>query len=419
MEISFLLPVLVILVGIFLLFKLGFFFIFHPIRTIKEFSAGLKDRESRRAFFLALAGTLGVGNIFGVAAGLMIGGEGSIFWLFISSIFSVIIKYAEVLLVIDGQRNMPKSSSGGMAGLISGAMKNGRVFSIFYAGLTVALSLTMGGAMQTSAICDIGYESLGLMPIISIFILIILLLPALIGGTKKIESITEVVIPLTTIIYIIMCLSAIFINFDRLYEVIMRVITSSFLPESLIGGVTAIAIKEGFARGILSNEAGAGTSALAHSRAGDRSPHLAGLFGMCEVVFDTTILCTLTGLSILISVDDLSVYRSPMSLVFDAFRQTLGDFSLLLFPLVIAFAYSTIICWFFYGAECCNSDFGKFKRFFPFAFLGFVAFSFLFPAEPLLYVTDFLLLLMAALTLFVVVKKVNRIVFLSKNKGLP
>ena len=234
MEISFLLPVLVILVGIFLLFKLGFFFIFHPIRTIKEFSAGLKDRESRRAFFLALAGTLGVGNIFGVAAGLMIGGEGSIFWLFISSIFSVIIKYAEVLLVIDGQRNMPKSSSGGMAGLISGAMKNGRVFSIFYAGLTVALSLTMGGAMQTSAICDIGYESLGLTPIISIFILIILLLPALIGGTKKIESITEVVIPLTTMIYIIMCLSAIFINFDRLYEVIIRIITASFLPSVAI-----------------------------------------------------------------------------------------------------------------------------------------------------------------------------------------
>ena len=92
MEIIFILPILVTVLGIFLFFKLDFFFILHPIRTLREFLLGLRDRDSRRSFFLALSGTLGVGNIFGVAAGLMIGGAGALFWIFISSLFSAIIK---------------------------------------------------------------------------------------------------------------------------------------------------------------------------------------------------------------------------------------------------------------------------------------------------------------------------------------
>ena len=150
MEFSFLLPVLVSFAGLFLLIKLRFFFILHPIKTLREFSLGLKDREARRSLFLALAGTLGVGNIFGVAAGIMIGGEGSLFWLFVSSLFSAVIKYAEVLLVFDGE-----TKSDGMAGLISRTFSRGKAFSILYAGLTVAVSLTMGAIMQTSAVCDI------------------------------------------------------------------------------------------------------------------------------------------------------------------------------------------------------------------------------------------------------------------------
>lgn len=408
MDLSLLMPILIILSGLFLLVKLKFFFILHPIKTMKKIVIGLKDRNVSRSFFLALSGTLGVGNIFGVAAGIMIGGEGSLFWLFLSSIFSAIIKYAEVLLVFD------RDVGGGMAGLICATLKRGRILSVVYAGFTVILSLTMGAAIQASAVCDVGVHSMGFHPLTTVFIIGILLIPALIGGAKRIENITEYIIPLTTIIYIIMCFSVIFVNFDRLPTTVFRVVKSAFSFRSATGGITALAIKEGFARGVLSNEAGTGTSALAHSRSKGRSPHLAGLFGMCEVFFDTTVLCSLTGLSILLAVDDISSYETPMSLVFSAFQQSLGGWSNLLLPLIFAFAYSTMICWFYYGMEYCRLYFSWFKGGFIFAFLGFLCLSYILSAKSLLYFTDLVIFLMTLLTLSVICKGFKRI----KKEGL-
>lgn len=405
MPISFILPVLVTVVGLYLLVKLRFFFIAHPIRTVREFSSALRDRDARRSFFLALAGTLGVGNIFGVSAGIMIGGEGSLFWLFISSLFSAVIKYAEILLAFDGPKR-----EGGTAGVLSALFsRRGKKLATFYACLTVALSLFMGAAMQTVAVCDIARQTLNLTPTITAIILILLLTPAFLGGAKKIENITEIVIPLTTIIYIIMCFCVIFRNFPKLPDIIVRIVSSAISPRAVAGGATALAIKEGFARGILSNEAGAGTSAMAHQRSSGRSPHVAGLFGMCEVLFDTTLLCTLTGLSILLSVDDPSAFSSPMALVFAAFRSSLGMASGLLLPLIFSFAYATIICWFYYGVEYSRLYFGEFKKFYIFIFLFFALLSFSIPSTLLLYLTDLILLLMACLTLYAIVKRADRI----------
>lgn len=409
MDITFVLPILVTAVGVFLLFKLGFFFILHPIRTLKEFLLGLKDREARRSFFLALSGTLGVGNIFGVAAGLMIGGAGALFWIFLSSLFSAIIKYAEVSLVFS-----EKSGHEGMAGLIGRTLRKGKALSVIYAGLTVALSLFMGASMQTSALCDVAKQTLKINPVITVFILVAFMLPALIGGAQKIESITEFVIPLTTIIYIILCFCAIFVNIDRLSGVVLSIVSSAISAEAFVGGGVAVAIKEGYARGILSNEAGVGTSALAHARHTDRSPHLAGLFGMCEVLFDTTLLCTLTGLTILLSVDNPASYSTPMSLVFTAFGLSVGEASAVLLPLVFFFAYSTIICWFYYGTEYVRLYFGGHERIYLPIFLAFVFFSCCLPPKPLLYLTDIILLLMAILTLSVIIRKSERI-----KKELP
>ena len=112
---SYLIPILVTAVGAYLMFRLRFFFILHPLRTVRQFLSAAKERDARRSLILALAGTLGVGNIFGVAAGIMIGGAGSVFWLFVSSIFSMIIKYSETLLVFDSP-----IESGGMASAVKG-----------------------------------------------------------------------------------------------------------------------------------------------------------------------------------------------------------------------------------------------------------------------------------------------------------
>ena len=409
MPISFILPILVTAAGIFLLIKLRFFFILHPLKTAGEFLYGLKDRDARRSLFLALAGTLGVGNIFGVSAGIMIGGEGSLFWLFLSSVFSAVIKYAEVLLVFDG-----RGGEGGMAALISRALRHGKTLSLIYAGLTVALSLFMGASMQTQALCDIASQTLKIDPLITAVILVILLLPALLGGTRKIENITEIVIPLTTIIYILMCFCVILLNFNKLCDVIKLIISSAFSFRSALGGLSFIAIKEGFARGILSNEAGAGTSAMAHSTHQGRTPHVAGLFAMCEVVFDSVILCMLTGFAILLSVDNITAFSTPMSLVSAAFSGTLGNFSVyILLILVFAFAYATLICWYFYGIECSGLYFPKIKPIYPFLFLFFVLISRFINSKTVLYVTDFLLLLMTVMTLSAIIKRSKKIAEIS------
>ncbi len=407
MNITIIMPLTVTAVGVYLLIRLRFFFIVHPIQTAKEFASALADRSSRRAFFLALAGTLGVGNIFGVSAGIMIGGAGSLFWLFISSFFAMIIKYAETLLVFD-----VGCESGGMASVISKVFSRfGRIFAYTYAAFSILLAFFMGSAMQSAAFTDISDQALGINPVIGGIILVILLIPTLIGGARKIENVTEIVIPLTTIIYIMMCFCTILINISNLDEAIDMIFSSAFNVKSILGGgLSFVAIREGFSRGILSNEAGVGTSAMAHSRAPGRSPHIAGLFAMCEVVFDSSLLCLLTGLSILVSLPDITAYTTPMSLINATFSSSLGSFSsVALTVIILAFAYSTIICWYYYGMEYSRLYFGKFALVYPFLFLFFVIASALFSSKMILFYIDFLLLVMSFLTLSAMLKRRHRI----------
>ena len=408
MDISLLLPIMVTLVGLYLMVKLRFFFVIHPVRTAGEFIDSLSDRGARRSLFLALAGTLGVGNIYGVAAGIMIGGAGSLFWMFISSFFAMAIKYAETLLVFN--ENIDR---GGTSALLSRVFCGaGRILSPLYAFLMLLLSLFMGCAMQTSAVIDVSSSALSIHPNVSLLILVILLLPAVIGGVGKIEKITEITIPMTTIIYIICSLIVIFAHLSRLPAVITDIISSAFdIRSAAGGGIGFLAIREGFARGILSNEAGVGTSAMAHSRSRGREPHRAGLFAMCEVVFDSLLLCLLTGFAILLAVPDISSFRTPMSLVNYAFSSVLGGISDFVLPiLILAFAYATVICWYFYGIECTEMYFPRIRAAFPVAFVLFAFASSLLASDFLLYVIDILLTLMSIMTLSAIIKRTPDIV---------
>ncbi len=406
-------PIILTLVGIFMLIKLRFFFILHPIKTAKEFLDEMRDKNVRRSFFLALAGTLGVGNIFGVAAGIMIGGAGSLFWLFISSFFSMIIKYSETLLVFD----MADEGEGMWAVLKKAFPKCGIVMSGIYVVSTAGLSLFMGSAMQASAVTDVAKQTLKSNWFVLPIFLIIFLAPCLIGDVRKVDKITEIIIPLTTIIYIFMCFGIIFLHFAKIPVIIFDILSSAFSFKSIAGGVTVIAIKEGFARGILSNEAGVGTSALAHSSARGRTPHVAGLFGMCEVFFDTSLLCMLTGFSILLVIDDFSAYKTPMSLVRAAFVNSWGSASeYFLLLSIFLFAYATLICWYFYGNRSISVISLRLKTIYSFIFIFFVGVSGWFSYTFLLSVTDAFLFLMALMTLSVIIKKRHRIFLSSKNE---
>ena len=410
------LPLLVIPVGIYLLFKLRFFYLLHPVRSFGRAFLALRDRKNLTAFTLALAGTLGVGNVLGVAAGLIVGGPGSIFWMFISAPIASALKYSEVALCAEKGGSMYHALRDSHGAL-------GRPLSSLYALGCLFLSLVMGAALQVRSISDTAQLAIGAPSFtVALAAVAVVLISILIGG-DKIGKITVIVIPLTTIIYILVAFTAIFAKIDYLPEVISVIVNSALCLRSGVGGVLAVlssrALSEGVARGMLSNEAGAGTSTLAHATGESIDPAVRGLHGALEVVFDTSLLCTLTGLAILLFVPDLSGYTSGMELVCSAFSASLGESSVLVIALsVFAFGYATVISWYYYGRESLRQLAGKRvdAAFVP-LFLGFVALGTQIKEAYLIAVSDVLFLILSMLTLATLIKNSDRIVALSESCG--
>ena len=419
-----LLPVLLVLTGGMLLIKLRFFFLIHPIKTLKRGIRAIKDKRAAKAFFLALAGTLGVGNVFGVALGLLIGGAGSLFWLLVSMIFAMVIKYSEVVMASDNLYHESGTHGGFYYVIKSSFGRFGGVLSRLYAIATLSLSLVMGAALQSDALRETVNE---IHPISNFTLAIaftVLTLLSIIGGTEKIEKITAIIIPLTTIIYIFMTMSVIIVNAENIPSVVLYIMRSAFDIKSALGGGVAFlsfgAVREGFLRGLLSNEAGAGTSAIAHARSGVLSPASAGLLGILEVWFDTGLICMLTGLSILLSVGDLSSFDGGMQLVMYAVGNLFGSGGkIITLACVFAFAFATVICWYYYGSEGWCALFDRRHRlvFLP-VFLGFVFLGCYLDSLLLVSATDMLMALATALTLSALIKNSDRVKALSESGGV-
>lgn len=410
---------LILGVGIYFLVKLRFFFIVHPYKTVRKAFASGFDKKSRRALSLALAGTLGVGNIVGVAYGISVGGAGCLFWIFISGIFSSVIKYCESTL----GANFGADGRGGMMYVIAKtAGKLGRALGTSYSVLCLLLALFMGAALQTRSVAESAYAALGIRQYAFAIIFAALVFITVIGGAKKIENATSAVIPIATIVYIVICVAVIINGAENLSDVLACIFREAFNFRSAAGGVSVFlassSMREGFARGLLSNEAGAGTSSIAQSRHETLHPAKAGLFGICEVFFDTTLLCTLTGLAILTS--GATISRSAIATLVSAFATALGIFSpTVLFILIFAFAYSTVVCWYFYATEALVFLFDRERStLFTVLFFAFLLFGALVPESILVPIVDSILFLMSLLTLFTLIKNSERIVFLSEQYGL-
>jgi AGCS family alanine or glycine:cation symporter len=279
----------------------------------------------------------------------------------------------------------------------------------------------MGASLQVKAVVDSAYIISGVPVYISSLIIGVLIFIAVIAGANRIQKITVWIIPIATIVYIIVSLCVIVKNFHSIPSAVGEIISSAFSLESCAGGslgfLSMKAIKEGFSRGMLSNEAGAGTSSTAHIISGSCDIDAIGVMGIIEIFFDTVLLCTLTGLVILTSVPNFDEYRSGMALVLDAFTLTLGSsFGLLLTVLVFLFAYSTVICWYYYGtAAYCSVFSNRSKLFFAFLFLSFSMFGALFSEAILICITDFLMLVLSSLCLMALIKNSDRIKPLSER----
>ena len=340
-----LLPTLLIICGIWFGARLRFFYIFHPIKLAKCLgeTSGEGGVSPFRALTVALAGTLGVGNMAGVATAIVAGGAGALFWMWISALCAMSIKYMEVKLAIETREKQADGWRGGAMYYIRKIFggRLGKALASFFALMCAANSLLTGNIVQVNSACAaIEMDSIyvGLITgIVSMWIAA--------GGGRRISGATVAIIPILSAVYMMICLAVIFNNIERIPQVLGRVISEAFSFRCVSGGisgfVTVRAMRFGVTRGIFSNEAGCGTSPTAHAQANTKSPHHQGCFGIFEVFADTIVLCTMTGLVILLC-GEISLDGIPLTLY--AFRTLAGAWAeRIIAASIVLFAFATVI----------------------------------------------------------------------------
>ena len=325
-----------------------------------------------QAVCTALAATVGTGNIAGVAGAIAIGGPGAVFWMWISALLGMCTKFAEVTLAVHfRERNVKGDYVGGpMYYIKNGLGKKWMWLAYLYAFFGVCAVFGTGNATQVNTITAavntalINYHLLtpdstaGSNLIIGIFICIIVAL-ILIGGVKRIGRVSEKLVPLMALLYIVLGLGLLVMRLDRLGAVFTAIFQGAFQPAAVTGGVVGsffISMQKGVSRGIFSNEAGLGTGSIAHACADTQKPVKQGMFGIFEVFMDTIVICTMTALIVLLSGVNIPYGQAAgAELTISGFTSVYGNWvSIFTAVAMCCFAFSTIIGWGLYGARCAE-----------------------------------------------------------------
>ena len=363
-------PLLLLLVGtgIYLTIRLG---LLQVARLPKAFQLiftkdkGHGDVSSFAALCTALAATVGTGNIIGVATAIKVGGPGALFWMWMAAFFGMATKYAEGLLAI---KYRTKDANGAVAGgpmhyILLGMGEKWRPLAIFFAlaGVLVAL-LGIGTFTQVNSITESIQNTAQVDPVITALILSILVGIAVFGGLKSISKVSTAVVPFMAIVYILGTLTVILFNIEKIPATLALIFTSAFSPAAAVGGFAGasirMAIQNGVARGVFSNESGLGSAPIAAAAAKTNEPVEQGLISMTGTFIDTLIICTLTGLTILVTgvwsgdLNGVVLTQSAFSTVFSHFGPALLTIFLVLF------AFTTILGWNYYGERCFEFLFG-------------------------------------------------------------
>ena len=347
-----LLPVFLICSGLFLAFRLSLFPILHPVRSIRGMLPG-KNKGTLRPTLLALAGTLGVGNITGVAAAIAEGGPGALFWMCVSSLAASFVKYAEVVLALKYRR---REGAGAPYYIRDGLGL--RRLACFFSGILLLADFTVGCPVQVFAAAEALRFSFGVPPFAVGLAFAVLVLTALFGGKERIASLTSFLIPVLASFYVFVSGLILIRGRGELPEVFRLIIRSAFQPDAGKAGIGGFllsrSLRFGTSRGVLSNEAGCGTAPFAHAGANAKVPAEQGLFGILEVVVDTPFLCSLTGLVILLSQGLIGVYGGT-ELAIRAFAAGAGELAGKAVAISCAlFAYASVIAWAYYGTEALS-----------------------------------------------------------------
>lgn len=378
-------PMLVLLLGtgIFLSARLGFLQ-FRKFGTIMKNTVGKlfqKKSDNRQgtlspvqALTTALAGTVGTGNIAGVAGAIAIGGPGAIFWMWVAALFGMCTKYAEIVLSVHYRKKNSKGDfvGGPMYYIENGLGRNWKWLSVIFCIFGMVAALGTGCMTQINTIASsIGSVFTAYNPSIDdgtlhmIYIIIgvigaILTILVLFGGLQRIGNVTEKLVPVMALVYILSALIVVFTHSGNIGHVFSQIFSGAFEPSALGGGLAGVAIQQamraGFGRGIFSNEAGLGTAPIAHAAADVEHPVEQGMYGVFEVFADTIVICTLTALSILCSGCAGQFYgkSAAADLTIMAFATTFGQklASFIVAVCITLFAFSTLLSWSLYGARC-------------------------------------------------------------------
>lgn len=323
------------------------------------------DVSSFGALCTALSATIGTGNIVGVATAIKAGGPGALFWMWIAAFFGMATKYAEGVLAI---KYRTIDENGQMAGGPMYYIKNGlglnwlaNLFAFF--GVGVAL-LGIGTFGQVKSITDAASLTFNVPTLVTAVIVTILVALVILGGIKRISSVSEKVVPLMAGLYILGVIIVIAFNFNNIPNAIKLIIESAFNPKAAIGGAVGVSIitvmKSGIARGIFSNEAGLGSAPIAAAAAKTKSPVKQGLISMTGTFFDTILICTMTGIVIVLT----GAYAGNLegaALTTKAFEMGLPISNIGTYIVNIGlmfFAFTTILGWNYYGERCVEYLFG-------------------------------------------------------------
>ena len=323
-----------------------------------------------QAVCTALAATVGTGNIAGVAGAIAIGGPGAVFWMWCSALLGMCTKFSEVTLAVHfRERNKNGELVGGpMYYIKNGLGKRWQWLAVLYSLFGVLTVFGTGNATQVNTIVTAidsalqAYESplAAYLPTLNLIVGIVvamLVAMVLLGGVKRIGSVTEKLVPFMALFYVVLAVGVVVLNAPCLPYVLESIFVGAFTPSAFTGGAIGsifLSMQKGVSRGIFSNEAGLGTGSIAHACADTRKPVKQGMFGIFEVFADTIVICTLTALVILCSGVPVG-YGSAAGaeLTISGFTATYGGWSSIFTAVALCcFAFSTIIGWGLYGSRC-------------------------------------------------------------------
>jgi len=335
------------------------------------------DVTAFQAMTVAMGGTVGVGNIAGVAGAIAIGGPGAVFWMLVSGLIGMATKFAEVTLGVHyrkrvgggpmmggpmmyisrglGKRWKPLAIMfcvfGALAGLGMGNMVQARAV----AGGVKSITETLGGTADEATTATVNWVTGGVL-LVSVGLVTL-------GGIKRIANVAMYCVPFMCTLYMLAAFVVIALYIDKVPAMLMMIVQDAFTPAAGVGGFAGatmmMALRKGMSRGVFSNEAGLGSAPIAHATARTDHPARQGLWGIFEVFFDTIVMCTATALVILLT-GVWTSGKTEEALTIAAFSAPFGGAtgSILVTFCMILTAYDTILAWCFYGESCCAFIFG-------------------------------------------------------------